>query len=272
MQGSLSCSGRDGPHEAPHLSLQSPGVLREFRVVRRRDPFPHAPELISKGLQCLLLIPPTALQPKGFILDQAVRALITHVELDWRAQTKNRIAMNDTYHSLSSICREGREVLRPPSHHPSFYRTVHSHAKPLTPHPTFAGMNSAGFFFAMSTTCAYLAVMRGSAWPRKSRTARRPPVCKQTKVPAVRRRAWLELAPRLNSRFAQITVNLRADMPATSNACHTVISWRQQRCSGSAVDLAAEGQAFFGRLTNVRSKVGDPVAVCCTSGDDDPEK
>src|ERR1017187_3297048 len=93
-----------------------------------------------------------------------------------RAQTKNRIAMNDTYHSLSSICREGREVLRPPSHHPSFYRTVHSHAKPLTPHPTFAGMNSAGFFFAMSTTCAYLAVMRGSAWPRKSRTARRPPV------------------------------------------------------------------------------------------------
>ena len=135
MRGSRPCSGRDGPHEAPHLSLQSPGVLREFRVVRRRNPFPHAPELIGKGLQGLLLIQPTAMQPKGFILDQAVRALITHVEVDWRAQTKNRVAMNDAYHSLSGICREGREVLRPPSHHPSFYRTVHSHAKPLTPRP-----------------------------------------------------------------------------------------------------------------------------------------
>src|ERR1019366_2924160 len=72
MRGSRPCSGRDGPHEAPHLSLQSPGVLREFWVVRRRNPFPHAPELIGKGLQGLLLIQPTALQPKGFILDQAV--------------------------------------------------------------------------------------------------------------------------------------------------------------------------------------------------------
>src|ERR1035437_1667538 len=135
MRGSRPCSGRDGPHEAPHLSLQSPGVLREFWVVRRRNPFPHAPELIGKGLQGLLLIQPTALQPKGFILDQAVRALITHVEVDWRAQTNNRVAMNDPSPSLGGIGRGGRKVPRPPSHHPSFYRTVHSHAKPLTPHP-----------------------------------------------------------------------------------------------------------------------------------------
>src|ERR1019366_7029199 len=63
---------------------------------------------------------------------------------------------------------------------------------------TVAGMNSAGFFFAMSTTWAYLAVMRGSAWPRKSCTARRSPVCKYPSVPAVWRRAWLETPGRLS--------------------------------------------------------------------------
>src|ERR1017187_8144397 len=114
MRGSLSCSGHDGPHKAPHLSLQSPGILREFGVVRRRNPFPHGPELIGKRLQGLLLIPPTAFEAKGFILDQAVRALIAHIEVDWRAQTKTHVAMNDASPSLSSICREGREVLRPP--------------------------------------------------------------------------------------------------------------------------------------------------------------
>jgi hypothetical protein len=41
----------------------------------------------------------------------------------------------------------------------------------------------------MSTTCAYFAVMRGSAWPKKSCTARRSPVCKYPSVPAVCRRA-----------------------------------------------------------------------------------
>src|ERR1700676_2600121 len=125
MRGPLSCSGRAGPHEPQHLSLQSPGVLLEFGVVRRRNPFPHAPELIGEGLQSLLLIPPTALQPKGFILDQAVRALIAHVEVDWRAQTKTRVAMKDADHSLRGICHEGREFFRPPSHSSSFYRTVH---------------------------------------------------------------------------------------------------------------------------------------------------
>src|ERR1035441_4249529 len=139
MQGSLSCSGRDGPHEAPHLSLQSPGVLREFGVVRRRNPFPRAPELIGEGLQSLFLIPPTALQPKGFILDQAVRALFAHIEVDWRAQTKNRVAMNDAYHSLSGICREGREVLRLSDHPWSFYRIHHSHARPLPLTPPSLG-------------------------------------------------------------------------------------------------------------------------------------
>jgi hypothetical protein len=34
--------------------------------------------------------------------------------------------------------------------------------------------------------------MRGSAWPRKSCTARRSPVCKYPGVPAVWRKAWLE--------------------------------------------------------------------------------
>ena len=53
-------------------------------------------------------------------------------------------------------------------------------------------MNRAGFFFAMSTTCAYFAVMRGSARPRKSCTARRSPVCRYPKVPAVRK-AWFEM-------------------------------------------------------------------------------
>jgi hypothetical protein len=37
--------------------------------------------------------------------------------------------MNDAYHSLRGIRREGREIFRPLSHYPSFYRTVHSHAK-----------------------------------------------------------------------------------------------------------------------------------------------
>jgi hypothetical protein len=56
-------------------------------------------------------------------------------------------------------------------------------------HSTFTGMNNAGFFLGMSTTCAYFAVMRGSAWPKKSCTARRSPVCKYPSVPAVCRRA-----------------------------------------------------------------------------------
>src|ERR1019366_3179037 len=78
-----------------------------------------------------------------------VRALIAHLEVDWRAQTKNRIAINNAYHSLSGICREGREVLRPPSHH------RHSTARSIRmqyrcPHPTFTGINSAGFSFPQS--------------------------------------------------------------------------------------------------------------------------
>ncbi len=48
----------------------------------------------------------------------------------------------------------------------------------LTVHATFTGMNSAGFRLAMSTTCAYREVVRGSAWPSISCTARRSPVCK----------------------------------------------------------------------------------------------
>ena len=36
-----------------------------------------------------------------------------------------------------------------------------SQSLPLSPQPTFTGIDSAGFFFAMSTTCANLAVMRG---------------------------------------------------------------------------------------------------------------
>jgi hypothetical protein len=85
MRGSLSCSGRDGLHKAPHLALQPPGVLREFGIVHGRNPSPHSPKLIGEGLQGLLLIPATALQPKGFILDQTVRAFKSHVEVDWRA-------------------------------------------------------------------------------------------------------------------------------------------------------------------------------------------
>jgi hypothetical protein len=56
---------------------------------------------------------------------------------------------------------------------PADYRRLAWPRSPiLRVHPTFAGMNSAGFFLAMSaTTCAYFAVMRGSAWPRKSCTA-----------------------------------------------------------------------------------------------------
>jgi hypothetical protein len=131
MRGSLSSGGRDGLHEASHLALQSPGVLREFGIVRRRNPFPHAPELIGKGLQGLFPIPPTALQPKGFILNQTVRAIISDAEVDWRAQTKNRAAMNNAYYSLSGIGRESCEVLRPSDHPSSFYRTLHSHARPL---------------------------------------------------------------------------------------------------------------------------------------------
>ncbi len=45
----------------------------------------------------------------------------------------------------------------------------------LCSHPTLTGINNAGFFFAMSTTWAYFAVMRGSAWPRNSCTARSYP-------------------------------------------------------------------------------------------------
>jgi hypothetical protein len=80
--------------------------------------------LIGEGLQGLLLIPPSALQPKGFILQQAVRPLIAHVEVDWRAQTKNGIAVKDAYDSPRSIGRKRREVFRALRNPPSFYRTA----------------------------------------------------------------------------------------------------------------------------------------------------
>src|ERR1017187_1110040 len=108
MRGSRSCSGHDGPHKTPHLSLQSPGILREFGVVRRCNPFPHTPELIGKGLQGFLLIPPPGpASPRGSYSTRQLRALIAHIEVDWRAQTKSHVAMHDANHSLSSIYREG---------------------------------------------------------------------------------------------------------------------------------------------------------------------
>src|ERR1035441_95646 len=41
------------------------------------------------------------------------------------------------------------------------------HSRSSGDHPTFTGMNKAGFFLAMSTMCAYFADVRGSAWPKQ---------------------------------------------------------------------------------------------------------